>query len=208
MDLSVWFAFVVASAILLITPGPTTFYIISLALRDGGKNTVLASMGVALGDLIAISLAVLGLGILLKTSIFFFTILKVVGGMYIVYLGLKTVTNSSKLSFKTSQSDTNERLKSFLKPMLITVLNPKSIVFFIAFVPLFIEEEKSYIVQAIVIIPTFVTLGFLNAMMYSILVGYLKKTILKEKIVRNLHRLTGGILITFGLGLLAYDQTK
>lgn len=208
MEFSVWLAFVVASTIVLISPGSTTFYPISLALRDGRKNALYASLGVALGDLVAITLAVIGLGILLTTSLFFFTLLKVIGGLYLVYLGFKTIRNASRVGREYDQSKNSERLESFLKSALITVLNPKSIMFFVAFVPLFIDESSSYSAQAFIIVSTFVALGFLNAMIYSFLVSYLKDVFLNGKVIVILNRIVGGVIVIFGLGLLAYNRSQ
>ena len=89
MDFSVWMAFATASIVILISPGPTIFYVMSLALKNGMQNAVYASLGVALGDLIAISLAMTGLGILLSSSLILFSILKMICGGYRINLTFK-----------------------------------------------------------------------------------------------------------------------
>lgn len=208
MELSVWLAFVAASAVVLISPGPTVFHIMSLALRNGRKTAVHAPLGVALGDLIAIILAAIGLGILLKTSLFFFTLLKLFGGVYLVCLGFKAVTNTFGPGYGNRQSGGGGKLSSFVNSALITVSNPKSIVFFVAFVPLFINESDAYISQAVVIVSTFVALGFVNAMMYSVVVSYLKDTFLSQGMARTMDRIAGGLLAAFGIGLPAYNRSR
>ena len=96
MDSGVWLAFVSASIVVLIIPGPTIFFIISLALKNGKKNALSASLGVALGDLVAISLALVGVGVLMSMSLLFFTLLKIVGSFYLIYLGYTVIKNKAK----------------------------------------------------------------------------------------------------------------
>ena len=174
MDIGVWLAFVSASIVVLIIPGPTIFFIISLALKNGKKNALSASLGVAIGDLVAISLAMVGVGVLMSLSLLFFTLLKIVGSFYLIYLGYMVIKNPAKNKYDYIHSDDSEKLRSFFKAMLITLLNPKSILFFIAFIPLFINEDRSYISQVSIIIPTFVSLGFINALIYFLTVSFLK----------------------------------
>ena len=92
--------------------------------------------------------------------------------------------------------------------MLITLLNPKSILFFIAFIPLFINEDRSYISQVSIIIPTFVSLGFINALIYFLTVSFLKDNFLSHKLLRRIEKVAGGLLIAFGVILLGYNKDQ
>jgi len=206
MDIGVWLAFVSASIVVLIIPGPTIFFIISLALKNGKKNALSASLGVAIGDLVAISLAMVGVGVLMSMSLLFFTLLKIVGSFYLIYLGYMVIKNPAKNKYDYIHSDDSEKLRSFFKAMLITLLNPKSILFFIAFIPLFINEDRSYISQVSIIIPTFVSLGFINALIYFLTVSFLKDNFLSHKLLRRIEKLAGGLLIAFGVILLGYNK--
>ena len=206
MDSGVWLAFVSASIVVLIIPGPTIFFIISLALKNGKKNALSASLGVALGDLVAISLALVGVGVLMSMSLLFFTLLKIVGSFYLIYLGYTVIKNKAKNKYDYIHSDDSENLRSFFKVMLITLLNPKSILFFIAFIPLFINEDRSYISQVSIIIPTFVALGFINALVYFFTVSFLKDNFLSDKLLGGIEKIAGGLLIAFGATLLGYNK--
>ena len=208
MDSGVWLAFVSASIVVLIIPGPTIFFIISLALKNGKKNALSASLGVALGDLVAISLALVGVGVLMSMSLLFFTLLKIVGSFYLIYLGYTVIKNKAKNKYDYIHSDDSENLRSFFKVMLITLLNPKSILFFIAFIPLFINEDRSYISQVSIIIPTFVALGFINALVYFFTVSFLKDNFLSDKLLGRIDKIAGGLLIAFGATLLGYNKDQ
>src|SRR5471032_3334739 len=89
MTLSLWAAFVAASSILLVIPGPTVLLVVSYALGQGWRTALPMAIGVALGDFTAMTLSMLGLGALLAASATLFTVLKWIGAVYLVYLGIK-----------------------------------------------------------------------------------------------------------------------
>src|SRR5471030_1539215 len=89
MTLSLWAAFVAASSILLVIPGPTVMLVVSYALGQGWRTALPMAIGVALGDFTAMTLSMLGLGALLAASATLFTMLKWIGAAYLVWLGLK-----------------------------------------------------------------------------------------------------------------------
>ena len=206
MELSVWLALVAASVVVLLAPGPTIFFAISQALRYGNSNMLSVGLGVALGDLVAISLALLGLGFLLSASPILFSTLKIAGGCYLIYLGLKAIRSSTSLGISSKEVNTGSQFAAFTHAALITVLNPKSIIFFVAFIPGFIDSSSSYPLQAAIIIPTFVGLGFANVMAYSFLAVLLRDNFLQGKATRLINRAVGVLLAGFGVALLAYND--
>ena len=89
MSLQIWLAFVAASAVLLVIPGPTLITVMSYSISHGRRANVPIVAGVALGDSTALVLSLLGLGALLSASAFWFTVVKIVGGLYLLFLGIK-----------------------------------------------------------------------------------------------------------------------
>lgn len=140
MSLEHWLAFVAASAVLLAIPGPTILLVISYALGHGRKAAPASVAGVALGDFTAMTASMLGLGVLLATSAMLFTILKWVGAAYLVYLGYKLWRAPVDTAEMGEETQTRSG-RIFLHLYAVTALNPKSIVFFVAFLPQFLDAS-------------------------------------------------------------------
>ena len=214
MDLTVWLAFVMASIIVILIPGPTVIFMMGLAINQGRPFVLPAALGVAFGDLIAMSVSIAGLGALLLSSALLFQIVKWGGALYLIYLGYRLFKSAASASLSTEQHKPEHhlsRFQSFKAAALITALNPKSIAFFISFVPQFInirgEVLLSPALQALVLIATFVFLGFINALLYGLLTDSLHQRMANPLIARWLTRLSGGILMGLGLTMALYKKT-
>ncbi|NTJ02356.1 LysE family translocator [Agrobacterium rhizogenes] len=209
MSIEHWLAFVAASAVLLAIPGPTILLVISYALGHGRKATTATVAGVALGDFTAMTASMLGLGALLAASAAIFTGLKWIGAAYLIYLGIKLWrVPVSKRSADAEDTETaKERpLRIFLHTYAVTALNPKSIIFFVAFLPQFLDTSKPITFQMIVFEVTFLALATLNATTYGLMASRARKTIRKPSVQRLVNR-TGGTLM-IGAGLLAAGWKK
>lgn len=199
MSFELWIAFTLASTLLVTIPGPTVLLVLSYALSGGRKVAVATALGVATGDLIAISASLLGLGALMQTSALAFTVLKWLGAAYLLYLGIRMLTSRSGGLVPAADAPTKSAWHMFREAMVVTALNPKSIGFFIAFVPQFLRPEAALAPQFAVLIATFVTIGGLNALAYALLAGTLRDRLLCPKIERTLTRIGGAVLIAMGL---------
>jgi threonine/homoserine/homoserine lactone efflux protein len=159
MALETWLAFLLASAALLAIPGPTILLVIGQSLGAGKGRTLPLIAGVALGDLTAMTLSLAGLGALLAASSLAFTILKWGGAAYLVWLGVKlwrapvSATAAPPLSAR----------RAFRDAYVVTALNPKSIAFFVAFVPQFLSGSHAFLPQAVILVSSFVTLAASSA---------------------------------------------
>jgi threonine/homoserine/homoserine lactone efflux protein len=200
MSLDLWLAFVAASTALLLIPGPTVLLVLSYALSKGRSVAVASAAGVALGDLVAMTASLLGLGALVLTSATLFTVLKWAGAVYLVYLGVKMLRSapSSGLGAVAAKGDVSAR-GVFGHAAAVTALNPKSIGFFIAFVPQFLRPDAPLAPQFIILIVTFVGLAALNALAYALLADRLRTTIARPRVITWLTRGGGIALISMGL---------
>jgi threonine/homoserine/homoserine lactone efflux protein len=198
MDL--WLTFVAASTALLLIPGPTVLLVLSYALSKGRSVAVASAAGVALGDLVAMTASLLGLGALVLASATFFTALKWAGAVYLVWLGVKLLRSppSSGLQAAITPRDITAR-SVFGHTAAVTALNPKSIAFFIAFVPQFLRPDAPLIPQFAILIATFVALAAVNALAYALLADRLRKTIGRPVVITWLTRAGGATLITMGV---------
>jgi threonine/homoserine/homoserine lactone efflux protein len=205
MSLEHWLAFVAASAILLAIPGPTILLVISYALSHGRKVATATVAGVALGDFTAMTASMLGLGALLATSATLFTVLKWVGAAYLIYLGIKLwrapVADRAAAAIDDAEAPATRPFRVLLHTYAVTALNPKSIVFFVAFLPQFLDLTKPLFFQMAVFEVTFLVLATLNAALYGLLASMARNTIRKPKVQRIVNRTGGSLMI--GAGLLS-----
>jgi len=204
MSFELWLAFAAASAVLLAIPGPTILLVISYALGHGKKAARATVAGVALGDFTAMTASMLGLGVLLATSATLFTVLKWIGAAYLIYLGIKlwrAPVSSGDASPDTENLPKERPLRIFLHTYVVTALNPKSIIFFVAFLPQFMNPAQPLLPQMVIFETTFLVLATLNAAFYALLASMARKSIRKPSVQRAVNRVGGSLMI--GAGALA-----
>ncbi len=194
MTLDLWGPFMAASALLLVIPGPTVFLVMSHALREGRRIAVTMAFGVALGDLVAMSASLAGLGALVLTSATLFSVLKWIGAGYLLWLGIRLWRHPPMPDMAAGANRESGRAV-FVHAALVTALNPKSITFFIAFVPQFLRPHAPLAPQFGVMIASFVSLAALNALGYALLAAHLRQRIGQPHIVHAMGRIGGGALI-------------
>jgi threonine/homoserine/homoserine lactone efflux protein len=194
---------------LLIIPGPTILLVLSYAISQGRKVALATAAGVAFGDLIAMSASLLGLGALVLASATMFVALKWVGAAYLIYLGLRLYRSAAGVSFGglTKKPEFPAR-GVFGHAATVTALNPKSIVFFIAFAPQFIRLENPLPPQFAILIATFVSLAALNALAYALLADRMRAHIERPNVIANLTRFGGCTLIAMGIATAMFRRTS
>lgn len=207
MSLQLWLAFIAASAILLVIPGPTILTVISYSVAHGRRANLPLVLAVALGDSTALLLSLLGLGALLSASAMWFTVIKWIGGLYLLYLGVKLLlAGVSPLDTQVNRV-LESRWKLFLHTWLVTALNPKGIVFFIAFLPQFLDTSQSLPPQLWILSVSFVVLASLNAALYAMFAGTARRILTSPRAQRRFN-LTGGSLLSLaGVWALSARQT-
>jgi threonine/homoserine/homoserine lactone efflux protein len=167
MHLDTWLAFVATSAVLLVIPGPTILTVISYSLAQGRQASVPLIIAVALGDSTALALSLLGLGTVLAASAFWFTVIKTAGGLYLLYLGVKMLmAGVTTLAPEVAPARTS-RWKLFANTYAVTATNPKGIVFYVAFLPQFVDTAGSAHAQLWIMAATFVALAIVNSTLYT-----------------------------------------
>lgn len=200
MSLAHWLPFAIASAIVIIIPGPTVLLVVSYALGHGRRYAFATTAGVALGDLTSMTASMLGLGAVLATSAALFTALKWVGAAYLVYLGVK-LWRAPVGDAQTPDISETRASRVFAHAYAVTTLNPKSIVFFVAFVPQFMDLHASAWPQIPILEATFIGLATLNAFGYALLASSARRVIKSRTVQRAVNRTGGSMLI--GAGVLA-----
>lgn len=199
MSFDLWLAFAIASAILLAIPGPTVMVVVSYALGRGRVAGLSTVPGVMLGDLTAMTVSLAGAGAILATSATMFAVLKYAGAAYLVWLGIKLWR--AKVSPETFGTPLvhGTALRMFTNAYLVTALNPKSIAFFIAFVPQFMDPGREVVGQSAILIATFVLLGGIEASVWSLMAGTLRTRFQKPRSLRLMNRIGGSFMIGGGV---------
>jgi threonine/homoserine/homoserine lactone efflux protein len=195
VSIELWLAFVGASAILLVLPGPTILTVISYSVAHGRRANAALVAAVALGDSTALALSLVGLGALLATSGFWFTVVKWAGGLYLLYLGVKLLRAGASSGVPVAPAVAGSRWKLFANTYLVTALNPKGIVFFVAFLPQFISPQASVVPQLWLLATTFVVLAVVNATLYAVFAASARRLLASSTAQRRFN-LTGGTLLS------------
>ncbi|MEI6158323.1 MAG: LysE family transporter [Roseococcus sp.] len=197
MTFETWLAFALASLIAVMIPGPVVVFILGRALGGGWRAALPTVGGVALGDSVALLASLAGLGALLAASAAAFTIAKWLGAAYLIWLGVKL------WRAPVGEAVALPARNAFRDAFLVTVLNPKSIAFFVAFVPQFLDPARPFLPQAALVLVTFVGLGALNALGYALLAGKLSDAVRRVSVRRAFNRVGGAMLMGAGVATAA-----
>ena len=202
MPLENWAAFAAASAVLLVIPGPTILLAVSYAIGQGWRTALPMAVGVALGDFTAMTLSMLGIGVLLAASAIVFTALKWVGAAYLVYLGIKLFRAGGSLDAEP-RTDRVSALRMMAHAWLVTALNPKSITFFVAFLPQFLDRHADFWTQMLIFETTFLALAFANAFGYALVAARARRLVGNPLAIRIFNRTGGTLLVGAGIATVA-----
>jgi len=199
--------FIIASIGLIITPGPDIIYVLTRGIADGKRSGAMSAIGVTTGILIHTMAAALGLAVLLKTSTYAFWALKVVGGIYLIYLGYQVIKNKQAIEIKGLQKNFDIK-KCFLQGVFSNVFNPKVALFFVAFLPQFVSQDSSnQSLDMIIFGLVFALMTIIFLMILGFFAGgigiWLKQ---REKIAGKIRIGSGTVLMLLGLKLIAPEN--
>ncbi len=197
-----YLAFVLASALVLAIPGPTILLVVTRSLNHGVSVRKATVAGVVLGDLVAMTAAMLGAGAVLLASAQLFLALRVAGGLYLVWLGIRTWRTRGQQWTVRDAGDANPR-RVFGESFAVTATNPKSIAFFVAFVPQFVDPAAPWLPQTALLILTFVVLGGLNALAYGWLAGRARGVLARPTAQRRVAQGSSAVLVAGGAAVIA-----
>ncbi|UNZ00345.1 LysE family translocator [Zhouia spongiae] len=197
-------AFLIAGLILNLTPGADTIYILGRSVAQGKKAGILSALGISTGAIFHIIFATLGLSIILAKSATAFEIVKYLGAVYLIFLGIKTILKKEDGKFELSnESEIVNYRKIYLSGVLTNILNPKVALFFLAFLPQFIAPNYGQSSLPFLILGvTFLLTGTIWCLVLALFASKLSDRIRKNyKIKMWLDKITGGIFVTLGIKL-------
>lgn len=194
--------FVAASWVLIITPGPDLLYVISRGIAHGRRAGILSAVGVVSGILVHTALAAVGLAVLLQASAAAFLVVKLAGALYLVYLGVKSLRD--KGTFELPGGTTTSNVSVLLwQGALSNVLNPKVAIFFLAFLPQFVNPESDNVpMQVILLGLTFALFGLCFLLVVGYTAGALGGRFARHARLSDIMRwISGSVLIALGVRL-------
>jgi RhtB (resistance to homoserine/threonine) family protein len=203
--------FITASILIVAMPGPDVLYVLGRSTTGGRNAGIWSALGVATGNLIHTTAATLGISALLLTSAWLFTIVKIIGACYLFYLGIQMLrTRKSDSQIEVQPKINLQPVSSkqiFLQGMLTDVLNPKSALFYITFLPQFIDGHAPNRISSLICLGLlFVIIGLVNDLILAIFSSFFSNSLKRSPgIKRWLDRVFGCILV--GLGVrLAFER--
>lgn len=200
MAVEQWLAYLTASLVLILIPGPDAFLVAGWSAAKGFRAGFLATAGTVSGILVHTAFATIGLSTLLANSAMAFTIVKFIGAIYLVYIGIKTIKGGLAAP---SESDVPERRSNpFLQSWLCNVMNPKVALFFLAFLPQFVDPSKAFGSQFFMMGLAFAGLTGMCYILLTLMAGKLGKSLGQSSVMQAVAGTLGGVmLIGFGLRL-------
>ncbi|PSB09018.1 LysE family translocator [Pleurocapsa sp. CCALA 161] len=196
-------AFLLSSFLLWITPGTDTMYILARSISQGHQAGLISVLGVSSGILIHTTFAAFGLSALLATSAWAFTTIKIVGAVYLIYLGLQAWLKKSQ-PLSTLEINSMSSWQIYRQGVVTNVLNPKVAIFFLAFLPQFVEPTAGFGALPFLLLGIlFVTGGTVWCLLLAGFAAMATNTLREKKQVSGwLERITGCVYIGLGLNLL------
>jgi threonine/homoserine/homoserine lactone efflux protein len=192
--------FVSGAALLLVIPGPAVTYVVSRSIGHGRAAGLFSVLGIVVGTLLHVTAATLGLSALLASSILAFQFVKYLGAAYLIYLGIRTLRRDDSQLLQAASSE-RRLLRIFAQGVLVNLLNPKTALFFLAFLPQFVDPSLGHpSLQIFQLGVLFALMGWISDSVWAVLAGTVAERLRSSVRLRRAQRnVSGGALIALGL---------
>ncbi|WP_075837095.1 LysE family translocator [Deinococcus marmoris] len=206
-DLTTLLAFAAATLALVLIPGPSVLYIVARSIQGGRRAGFVSALGVQVGGLVHVLAAAVGISALVLSSALLFSAVKYLGAGYLIYMGIKTLLSRDtdpELPTLTPRS----LGQTFRQGVLVNVLNPKTALFFLAFLPQFVRPDHgSVAVQTLVLGGFFLLLATISDSMFALLAGSVGQKLRGNRVfARRQKYLTGSVYVALGVGTATVGQ--
>jgi threonine/homoserine/homoserine lactone efflux protein len=193
--------FIPAALVLIVIPGPVVLYVVTRSADQGRKAGMLSVLGSEIGNLCHVVLAALGLSAIVLSSALAFDVVKYLGAAYLIYLGIRKLLSSAESTNPTMKSESRGHI--VLQGIAVAILNPKTALFFFAFLPQFVNGSKGAVpVQILFLGLIMVVLAFISDSIYALLTGTFGKWLRNSPSYQRFqHYFSGSVYI--GLGITA-----
>lgn len=200
-DLATAAVFAGAALALLLIPGPAVLYIVARSASQGRAAGLVSVVGIHVGTLVHIAAAVLGLSAIIVASATAFTAVKLAGAGYLVFLGVRTIMQRGGFSSATGEPTARSTRRIFTDGIVLNILNPKTAIFFLAFVPQFVDVDAGNTTAQVVALGVlFISLGLVTDGAYALAGGWIGSRFRRSPALQRRSETTAGV-IYMGLGL-------
>ncbi|MDA1120764.1 MAG: LysE family translocator [Bacteroidetes bacterium] len=200
--------FLLAGILLNLTPGTDTMYILGRSMTNGRRAGILSALGISTGSLVHTVFAALGLSVILVESAFAFNLIKYLGAGYLVYMGIKSILEKQENSDALPDGVSKSGNQYYLSGILTNVLNPKVALFYLAFLPQFIDPSNSTPVISLLILGiTFTITGTIWCLILATFSSKIKALLSKDnRLSGYLNKITGIVFIALGVKLALREK--
>jgi threonine/homoserine/homoserine lactone efflux protein len=198
-----------ASVAILLIPGPAVFYIVTRAMDHGRRGGLASAFGVNLGIMVHVAFAVLGLSVLLASSAAAFNVVKYVGAAYLIYVGVRRLLDREEVPTADAVPVRSQR-RLFSQGVIVSVLNPKLALFFVAFLPQFVDRARGNPrVQLLIFGLLFEAIALCTDGSYALLAGTMGRALRNRRSYARAERyVAGGIYIALGAAAAATGSSR
>ncbi len=201
MELHTYLAFILATSIMIALPGPSVLLTVAHSISFGWQRALSTVAGATVGIAVQLVVAAIGLASLLNVVAEAFEWLRWAGAAYLVYLGIKQWRGANEpLEIDTSSVSKTNLL---FQGLVITILNPKSLIFIAAFLPQFIDAVRPLGLQFSIIVPTFLVITFSVTSVWALVAGKVSGFLQSQRAFQSVLRTAGGLMVIAGVGLAA-----
>ena len=197
--------FALASLALAVVPGPAVLYIVAQSVHGGRRAGVVSAFGVSTGGLFHVLAAVIGLSAVLAASAEAFTVVKLAGAVYLVWLGIRTLLSSNDRIAGREGEATLAR--TYRQGVVVNILNPKTALFFLAFLPQFVDPDGSTRGQLAILGLTFVVIALTTDLVWALVAGTAGTVLRRSRTFLRVQRYVSGTIFV-GLGALAATTSR
>ena len=203
MEFTIWLSYVAMISTLIAFPGPSSLLITMHGYQYGFKKSNYTIIANLLGSLVLMVLSALGLGVLISTSETLFSLVKYLGAVYLIYIGVKTWRNSKVTTNNKNTNNLNHEsnISIFKQGFFTGISNPKDLVFFAALFPVFINSQQPIIGQFFILMFTWLIIDYIIKIIYSLTGKRINKKFSNSTFVTIFNRITGGMFIVAGIAL-------
>ncbi len=194
-------AFFVAAFVLLVVPGPSVIYVTARGIGQGRGAAILSVFGIALGSMLLVVITAAGLAALVASSMIVLAVVKYLGAAYLIYLGLKTLLTRGSDAETPGQQRPQSAIRVVSQGAIVEVSNPKAALFFVAFLPQFVDPGRGHAwLQLLILGGSYVAMGLMTDTTYAIASGTIGQFLQRRsRLVSKQRFVTGGIYIVLGI---------
>jgi threonine/homoserine/homoserine lactone efflux protein len=206
VSVEIWLLFVATVAVFFATPGPTNLLVVGQALANGAGPAMWAVWGIIAANVAGLGLSFLGLGTLLAASPGVFAVLKWGGVAYLIHLGIRQWRQNGTIGGAAADPGAGSAAALFRRGFAVTMLNPKIIVFYAAFLPQFMRAGGAPLVQMAILAATYVTLSLVGCTLHAVLAGSVRRWLGRSRWILAVNRTAAVMLIGSGLLTATIEQ--